>query len=91
MYFILISILEQCHFLEINLRFLIDRQIIKKMLDHSPKSRPTATSLIRSDLLDEGLAEIAEELLNVDDGNESDYSPGLESDLDWNEREQDFQ
>lgn len=32
------------------------------MLDHSPKSRPTATSLIDTDLNDEGLEEIADEL-----------------------------
>lgn len=31
------------------------------MLDHSPKSRPTAISLIDTDLNDEGLEEIADE------------------------------
>lgn len=42
------------------------------MLDHSPKNRPTATSLIKTDLKDEGLEEIADESSAFEDA-ESTY------------------
>lgn len=40
------------------------------MLDHSPKIRPTATSLINTDLHDEGNVD---EISNAGDDGESDY------------------
>lgn len=43
------------------------------MLDHSPKIRPTAISLINTDLHDEGLEEIVDDNSNVGDDCESDY------------------
>ena len=43
------------------------------MLDHSPKIRPTATSLINTDLHDEGLEENVDEISNAGDDIESDY------------------
>lgn len=43
------------------------------MLDHSPKIRPTATSLINTDLHDEGLEENVDEISNAGDDCESDY------------------
>lgn len=53
--------------------FLLIFQLIKKMLDHSPKIRPTATSLINTDLHDEGLEENVDEISNAGDDCESDY------------------
>lgn len=43
------------------------------MLDHSPKIRPTATSLINTDLHDEGLEESVDKISNDGEDCESDF------------------
>lgn len=62
-------------------------QIIKKMLDHNPKIRPSATNLLNSDLHDEGLEEICETSSSSEDYFENGYTFG---DIKENDYESDY-